>query len=258
MAYEFDGEKYAKASKHQKEWGTRIISELRFRGDETILDLGCGDGALTAQLAEQVPDGLVIGIDASKSMIETAQNFAKPNLSFRIMDITQLVFSETFDLIFSNAALHWIHDHERLLARLWDILKPGGRIRFNFASEGNCATFIRVVKEVMNQQPFAAQFEHFDWPWYMPSCREYSRIVSFFLFHEIRIWEENADRYFDSARDIIRWIDQPNLVPFLPALREQDRSNFRDRIVERMLQETRQPDGRYFESFHRINVFVQK
>lgn len=63
--FEFDGEKYKNASSHQKEWGTRIISELTFTGAETILDLGCGDGRLTKQLADLVPEGKVLGIDAS-------------------------------------------------------------------------------------------------------------------------------------------------------------------------------------------------
>ena len=71
--FEFDGQKYKKASAHQKEWGTRIISELCLTGEETILDLGCGDGVLTKQLADMVPRGKVLGIDASVGMIETAK-----------------------------------------------------------------------------------------------------------------------------------------------------------------------------------------
>ena len=75
MTYEFDGRKYEKASAHQKEWGERLITELSLQGDEQILDLGCGDGKLTAQLAELVPEGSVLGIDASRGMIEVAQKY---------------------------------------------------------------------------------------------------------------------------------------------------------------------------------------
>ena len=82
MAHEFDGKKYAKASAHQKEWGTRLIAELDLQGTERILDLGCGDGALSAQIADLVPDGEVVGIDASRGMIEAARPKARKNLRF--------------------------------------------------------------------------------------------------------------------------------------------------------------------------------
>jgi len=74
MTHEFDGKKYEKASAHQREWGTRLISELDLQGTERILDLGCGDGALSAQIADLVPDGEVVGIDASHGMIEAARS----------------------------------------------------------------------------------------------------------------------------------------------------------------------------------------
>ncbi|MDR2870610.1 MAG: class I SAM-dependent methyltransferase, partial [Deferribacteraceae bacterium] len=73
MSYEFNGEAYKKASAHQEDWGKRLISELNLQGNEAVLDLGCGDGRVTAQLAELLPNGRVIGIDASKGMIESAK-----------------------------------------------------------------------------------------------------------------------------------------------------------------------------------------
>ena len=73
MAHEFDGKKYEKASAHQKEWGAKLISELSLKGNERVLDLGCGDGVNTALIAEALPNGEVVGIDASKGMIDTAK-----------------------------------------------------------------------------------------------------------------------------------------------------------------------------------------
>ena len=71
--YEFDGEKYKQASKHQKEWGNNLISQLHLCGNEVVLDLGCGDGVLSEQIAQLVPQGKVIGIDASYGMLQTAK-----------------------------------------------------------------------------------------------------------------------------------------------------------------------------------------
>ena len=104
--YEFDGEKYEIASTPQKEWGQSLISEISLKGTERILDLGCGDGYLTEQLAQLVPNGMVLGIDASVGMIQTAKKICRDNLAFVHMDMNNLHFSDEFDIIFSNAALH--------------------------------------------------------------------------------------------------------------------------------------------------------
>jgi trans-aconitate 2-methyltransferase len=107
----FDGEKYRQASIHQKEWGMQLIVELPLNGRERILDLGCGDGALTAQLASRVPDGFVLGIDSAPSMIAAASHHARPNLRFELLDMRELNYDEEFDVVFSNSALHWVKDH---------------------------------------------------------------------------------------------------------------------------------------------------
>ena len=93
MAHEFDGIKYEKASAHQKEWGLKLITELDLRGNETVLDLGCGDGSLTQQIAELLPQGEVLGIDASRGMINTAALKAKHNLRFLLLDLDDLDLS---------------------------------------------------------------------------------------------------------------------------------------------------------------------
>lgn len=105
MAFEFDGKKYQKVSTHQKEWGGKLINELNQKGDEWIIDLGCGDGAITAQLADLVPNGRGLGIDVSQSMIKATRNHQRSNLSFMLKDIHCLDFKDEFDLIFSNAIL---------------------------------------------------------------------------------------------------------------------------------------------------------
>ncbi len=77
-SYEFDPKKYLQASSHQKDWGNRLIDELQLSGDEIILDLGCGEGTLTARLAALVPRGGVVGMDSSPQMIEAARESGDP------------------------------------------------------------------------------------------------------------------------------------------------------------------------------------
>lgn len=257
-AFEFDGEKYRAASRHQKEWGSKIISELKLRGDEHVLDLGCGDAVLTEQLARLVPRGLVLGIDTSHSMINTAKRLEKSNLSFRLMDISKINFENEFDLIFSNATLHWIKDHRRLLDGCHSALRVNGMIRFNFAAEGNCSNLITVIKDVMHSERYAHHFHIFDWPWYMPTFDSYRSLLEKSRFKDIRVSAENADRYFATQEEMVRWIEQPSIVPFLKGLTAEDKKAFRDSVVTKMIHVTRRENGTFFETFRRIDVTAKK
>ena len=258
MAHEFDGKKYEQASSHQKEWGSKLIAELELKGNERVLDLGCGDGVLSAHIAELLPDGKVVGIDASQGMIDVALPKAKDNLHFVLMDIDGLDFTDEFDIVFSNATLHWVKDHNRLLQNVRNALLPKGRARFNFAGEGNCVSFLKVILEAIADERFGEYFIDFDWPWYTPSVDEYTELCKSSGLRNVRVWGQNADRYFPDKKSMIKWVDQPSLVPLLFHLPEQKRVSFRDYVVERMIEETLQDDGTCFETFRRINMTAEK
>ena len=258
MAFDFDGEKYRKASAHQKQWGLKLIAELDLAGSERVLDLGCGDGALTAQIADSLPRGSVLGIDASEGMIASARKHVRTNLAFELLDINEIDFHEEFDLVFSNATLHWVKDHRRLLANVLAALKNSGFARFNFAADGNCSQLYKVLRDVMARDEFADYFREFDWPWYMPAIDEYRWLAGEAGFHEAEVWGASADRYFPDVDAMVRWIDQPSLVPFLKHVAEPDRQGFRDAVVEGMILACRQDDGRCFETFRRVNFRARK
>ena len=258
MSHESGVKKRKQFSGLEKDWARRLFSDLSLRGNERILDLGCGDGVLTAQLAVLVPNGSVVGIDASRRMIETARVHERPNLSFLVRDINDLDETETYDVVFSNATLHWIHNHHALIGRVYRALAPQGALRFNFGGEGNCVHFLKIIREAMARPEFARHFATFTWPWFMPSVETYLGFMSEHEFREARVWGENADRYFATEELMTGWVDQPSLVPFLGSVDPQDRPRFREYVLRRMLEETRQPDGRYFESIRRINVFARK
>ena len=253
--YEFNGQLYSKASNHQAEWGSRVIDGLGVKADSRILDLGCGDGRLTHALALRAEKGRVTGIDASLGMLEKAREHSTPNLEFLHMDINDINFENEFDIIFSNAALHWVHGHKKLLDNCFRALRPGGAIRFNFAGKGNCRALFSVVRALMRKKEYAPHFAGFVWPWYMPAVDEYENLMDRTDFINRKVWGQIADRYFKSAVEITGWIDQPSLVPFLKEIADPEaRRTFRDEAVGMMLEGTRQADGTYFETFFRINV----
>ncbi len=115
-----------------------------------------------------------------------------------------------------------------------------------------------MAKQAIGDDRFVGCFEKFQWPWYMPKVDQYDLLVRQFSFRQLRVWEENAARYFSSTEEMTRWIDQPCLVPFLKYIADHDKQRFREMVVEKMIQRTEQQDGRCFETFRRINVFARK
>lgn len=258
MPHEFDGFQYIQVSSHQEEWGDRLIRELAITGNERVLDLGCGDGRLTSRIAALVPGGSVVGIDNSSGMINAAVTNIRSNLLFRQQDILTLDEVEEYDLVFSNAALHWVHDHDYVLNATCHALRPGGIARFNFAADGNCSQLIAVLHDVIFMKEFDDLFNTFIWPWYMPNVDAYAKLIDTIPFNHTQIWDEVADRHFPDVSTMIGWIDQPSLVPFLAHLPADMRSPFRKMVIDRMISSCRLPDGRCFEHFRRINVLACK
>jgi len=256
--FEFDGKAYRKASAHQKKLGMKILDGLPLSGGESVLDLGCGDGTLTKQLAELVPDGTVVGIDSAEAMIAAAKELEAGNLSFRRLDINDMVFDGEFDLVFSNATIHWVNDHERLLARCHAALRPNGMLRFGFAAKGNTGTLSGVIREVMQRPAYGDAFATFHWPWFMPTVEQYQELVRNAGFADADLWTEDVVRHFEAAEQMTAWIDQPVIIPFVRAVPEPLKQSFRDEVVEGMIAAARQPDGRFLETFNRMNLFARK
>ena len=92
----------------------------------------------------------------------------------------------------------------------------------------------------------------------MPGASEYQAIIDRHPFRDVKLWGENADRYFPDTEAMVKWVDQPSLVPFLQYIEPPAKQEFRDFVVERMIAETLQLDGTCFETFRRINVFARK
>ena len=220
--------------------------------------MGCGDGSLTKELSKFVPNGRVIGIDSSIGMIETAKKQTSANLTFELMDINKLNYKNEFDIIFSNAALHWVKDHRMLLKSCYSVLKSGGMILWDFAGDGNCSNFFAVIRQLIQSGEYSAYFSGFEWPWYMPTITEYKELINKRGFKDCHIKEVNRDRYFADAEEMIKWIDQPSIVPFIANIPDESKADFRNAVIRSMLDKTLQADGTCFETFRRIHIVAYK
>jgi len=124
-------------------WGRTVVGWLDLQGDERVLDAGCGTGRVTAILLERLPDGHVIGVDGSPSMIDQAhvRLGSDPRVELMVADLTSpLPIVEPVDAILSTATFHWILDHDPLFANLAAVLRPGGQLAAQCGGSGNIAS----------------------------------------------------------------------------------------------------------------------
>jgi trans-aconitate 2-methyltransferase len=155
---EWDAEVYDRVSDPQFEWAQEVQERLSLRGDETVLDAGCGSGRVTAMLLDRLPNGRVIAIDGSASMVAKARETLGDRAEVREGDLAALELNEEVDLVYSNAVFHWIPDHENLFRRLFAALRPGGRLIAQCGGSGNVASLTRAIAEVAAQPRFGEHF----------------------------------------------------------------------------------------------------
>jgi trans-aconitate methyltransferase len=176
--YQWDAEEYARSSAAQQGWGLELVDKLALRGDEAVLDIGCGDGRITAEIARRVPRGSVVGIDNSPEMIERARDAwpaaRHPGLTFELADAQALSFAARFEVAFSSAALHWVRDHRAVLRGVARALRPGGRILFQMGGRGNGAAVFAAALQLTAAPAWRAWFEGFEFPWSFPDPEEYA------------------------------------------------------------------------------------
>jgi trans-aconitate 2-methyltransferase len=145
---------YQANSSVQQAWARELITQLGLQPHERVLDIGCGDGKVTAEIARLLPGGGVVGIDSSAEMIRFARlefpavRFS--NLRFEVVDARNMQFDAEFDVVFSNAALHWITgDHRAVLAGVARALRPGGRMLLQMGGRGNAADVLEVLDQML-------------------------------------------------------------------------------------------------------------
>ncbi len=175
--HKWNPEAYERISLEHKRWAEEAISKIRIKGNERVLDIGCGDGKITAYIASLVPEGSVVGIDNSADMISFAQSkFPQsnwPNLSFQYGDATDLRYEDEFDLVVSFACLHWVLDHKPVLEGIKRSLKSNGRLFIQFGGKGNVGEVLEVVDKKISEDRWARYFKDFTFPYGFFGTEEY-------------------------------------------------------------------------------------
>jgi trans-aconitate methyltransferase len=237
--------------KHSFVWkkAADLLELLAPQAGERILDVGCGTGHLTAQIASAGAE--VVGIDSSEEMIREARG-RYAHLRFEVGDAREIRLPETFDAVFSNATLHWIREPERVIASIHRVLKPGGRFIAEFGGKGN-------VQKLMNA--FFRAFAALGMPhgsemnlWYYPSVAEYAGLL------EAQGFEVDFAALFprptvleDAERGLEAWIRMFGRQSFLARVPEEQRDLW-IREVERQCRGELFRNGSWELDYRRLRV----
>jgi trans-aconitate methyltransferase len=249
---QWDAQLYDSKHSFVSRYGADVIALLAPQPGERILDLGCGTGHLTYQIAGANVD--VVGLDSAASMIEQAKaNY--PDLHFELGDATGLHFTEEFDAVFSNAVLHWINQPAKVISGVWRALKPGGRFVAEFGGKGNVQAIAQAIHHALVVSGYASD-EPFN-PWYFPSIAEYGTLLEqqgFQLTYATLF--DRLTPMTEGDKGMQNWIAMfaSNLLASVPV---DQRASVLTKIEDNLRSKLYQ-DGTWFIDYRRLRVLAIK
>jgi len=231
-----------------------LLALVEKRPNLKAVDLGCGTGELTRQLADALPDSDVTGIDSSEQMLEAvrAASLFSPSLHFEQGDQSQL--TGEWDLIFSNAALQWSENHIELISRLYERLRPGGQLAVQVPSNHNHISH-QIYRETANEEPFKSILKGFQRYAPVLSIDEYARLFFECEAEDILVFEKVYPHVLKDSDAVVEWISGTALVPYFERLGEH-KEEFVNVIRTKM--QIALPDSLVFYPFRRTLFSARK
>jgi trans-aconitate methyltransferase len=260
---QWDAADYATHSAVQQGWAREVMARLHLRGDERVLDVGCGDGKVTAEIARAVPQGRVLGVDASPEMIAFARQAfpaaATPNLGFQPGDARRIgELGAEFDLVFSNAALHWVDDHEAFLRGAAVVLRPGGRLLVSCGGKGNAQEVFLALRPEMRRARWRELFRNMPVPYFFYSATDYRQWLPKYGFRTHQVELAPKDAAFAGPEGLTAWV-RTTWLPYVQRLPADRREEFIAAVTRRYLaKHPADADGRVLVRMVRLEIDAVK
>jgi trans-aconitate 2-methyltransferase len=256
---EWNSSEYHRLSQPQVSWGKKVLSRLRLRGDEAVLDAGAGTGRLTADLLRALPNGRVVALDVSQNMARSARDYLRPQFGERVQvvtaDLLELPFAAAFDGIVSTAAFHWVLDHDRLFRGLFQSLRSGGWLQAQCGGTKNIARLKGRMDALAASPEFAPYLASFPSPWLYQTPEAAADALQRAGFVDIQTNLEAAPTLLDDRRhytDFVRAVIVRTHVECLP------NENFREQYVSALADQAANDDPPFMLDYWRLNLSARK
>ena len=252
---EWNSAVYHRLSGPQVSWGQKVLSRLELRGDELVLDAGCGTGRLTADLLEAVPRGRVVGVDLSENMLRSAREHLSARfggrLSLLAADLLHLPFQHAFDVIVSTAAFHWVLDHDRLFASLHDALVPQGWLEAQCGGGPNIARLRERSNALAATPEFALYLVGFREPWLFEDAAGARETLRRAGFVDVETSVEAAPTRLENADHFREFVSHIILRRHLAKLPDEA---LRARFVGHLAEQAAADDPPFLIDYWRVNL----
>lgn len=245
---------YFHNSSSQREAASDLMKFISLKGDETVLDVGCGDGKITAAIARGLSNGSITGIDISPVMIDFAKE-KFPDLLFVLKDAQQLDYEDEFDVLFSFTTLQWIERHDAFLKGAFRSLKASGILAITMPM-GLPKLLQKAIDEVIAQPKWAPYFESFSTGWHFVEKEEYQQLLEKSGFSATRCVAVPQRDIFSSRASFEGFISQ--WLPYLRPLPDELKKPFLAQVMDRFLQWERFPEGEIHFKIRRLEVIAKK
>ncbi len=281
-AREWNSQAYHRLSDNQFAWGKKVVSRLVLRGDETVLDAGCGSGRVTSLLVERLPRGRVVGVDLSENMVGSARDTIlsnshperertrrgrESNVPYRdqerrasagvhllCADLLALPFAPVFDGIFSTAVFHWITCHSGLFRELFRVLKPGGWLEAQCGGGPNLARLRGRAAKVIASAPYERFFRDWTEPWEYADPQTTARRLAAAGFVDVRTGLEPAAFTISDPQQYREYLATVTLHRHVAQIADPDlRHRFLDDVTRLAV-----ADGDMELDYWRLNISAKK
>jgi trans-aconitate 2-methyltransferase len=248
MPSDWDAATYDRIADPMTRWGAAVLDRLPLRGDERVLDAGCGSGRVTEQLLGRLPAGHVIAMDASPAMIDEARHRLAPfagRVTYLVADLLEpLPIDPPVDAILSTATFHWVTDHDRLFRSLAAVLRPGGRLVAQCGGAGNVSSVLRAADQVAGAWPGA-----WPQPWLFATAEETADHLRTAGFVGIETWLNPEPTRIEPGEPLETFLATVILREHLTRLPESQRTEFVRTVAGRI------PDGEI--DYVRLNIVAR-
>jgi trans-aconitate 2-methyltransferase len=255
--YSWDARTYDKVSSNvQVQWGCKLLEKRRWIGNEIVMDAGAGSGNLTKILADKVPQGQIYAVDADPCMVQQAKSNLSSCRNVQVIHSSMINVDLPIevDVIFSNAALHWILDQERVYSQFWKLLKPNGELLIEYGAHGNIERPLSVIFKIIRSDQFKEHFADWKQSWYFPKPDETERLLQNARYRDIQVNLSKLTTTFSDREGFAIFVKTVIMKPFLGYLPDAKKGQFLDAF----LNEIERSGLTWSLDYMRLGVFARK